>query len=210
VTSARREPGFVAAHLCTLVSESPEVVRECSAAARVSAASRSGSKISTPRPKRPDSWNPASRTTRQVKNSSDRRFVTCISVPIGRSSEQMRRAPPSLTLSVQPAVNARPRRRAGRAAGRTAASRRPERAHEGMLSGQNARLRDQFQRARPPWALCARASGNSHCAPTVEAISRFSWESPYEDDNQKQGSSAPAAPEREGQIVVAAAKSPSA
>jgi hypothetical protein len=24
----RREPGFVAAHLCTLVSESPEVVRE--------------------------------------------------------------------------------------------------------------------------------------------------------------------------------------
>jgi hypothetical protein len=28
VTCAGREPGFVAAHLCTLVSESPEVVRE--------------------------------------------------------------------------------------------------------------------------------------------------------------------------------------
>jgi rubrerythrin len=52
----------------------------------------------------------------------------------------------------------------GIAAPTTAASRRSERAHKGLLSGQNARLRDRIQRAQP-WSVRARAPGNSHCTP---------------------------------------------
>ena len=49
----------------------------------------------------------------------------------------------------------------------TAASRQPERAHKGLLSGQNAGLGDGIQRARP-WSLRAMAPGNSLCAPTID------------------------------------------
>ena len=46
---------------------------------------------------------------------------------------------------------------------RTAASRRSGRVHEGPPPGQNARLRDRIQGARP-WSLRAKTPGNSHCA----------------------------------------------
>src|ERR1017187_1689224 len=56
---------------------------------------------------------------------------------------------------------------------RTAASRRPKRAHEGLLSGQNARLRGGVKIPRPHrerdrMAPVSRstAPGNSHCTPT--------------------------------------------